>query len=254
MNSIPEEMPEKYSLTALKKLVSEKNKVSLYEILHHSNSSENLPDKNIFIRKNKKGDLYYEVFFIETFKFKTKKCQLIFIKEVTGSVALIKEASCEKYTQIYIASVTHDLRTPVNGMVGMMDCISSYTNDPYILECIKTAKNSSEMLLLLIRDILDLSQLESNSVRLNYESFNIIEIVNECRELFNKDFQFKRLESKIQICNNFTGEFCTDKMRYKQILCNLISNALKYTMKGSIKIKLKFDESKGLLETTVKDT
>lgn len=254
MNSIPEEMPEKYSLTALKKLVSEKNKVSLYEILHHSNSSENLPDKNIFIRKNKKGDLYYEVFFIETFKFKTKKCQLIFIKEVTGSVALIKEASCEKYTQIYIASLTHDLRTPVNGMVGMMDCISSYTNDPYILECIKTAKNSSEMLLLLIRDILDLSQLESNSVRLNYESFNIIEIVNECRELFNKDFQFKRLESKIQICNNFTGEFCTDKMRYKQILCNLISNALKYTMKGSIKIKLKFDESKGLLETTVKDT
>lgn len=244
----------KYSLTALKKLELEENKMSLYDIVQNSVSSIDFKEKNNFIRKSKKGDLYYEVFWNDKFKFNFKSCLIIFIKEVTSSIKLIKEASCEKYTKIYIASVTHDLRTPINGIMGMMDCISSHTNDPYIQECIKTAKNSSEMLLLLIRDILDLSQLESNSVRLNYESINIIEVVTECSELFSKDFQFKRLESKIQISNNFSGQFCTDKMRYKQILCNLISNALKYTMKGSIKIKLKYEEDNEVLKTTVKDT
>ena len=139
-------------------------------------------------------------------------------------------------------------------MVGMLDCINSHTNDPYIHECVKTAKNSSEMLLLLIRDILDLSQLESNSVRLNFENVNITELVNETLELFNKDFLFKKLESKIKISNNFSGEIYTDKMRYKQILCNLLSNALKYTMKGFIQIKLKYYSENETLKTVVTDT
>ena len=229
-------------------------KKSLYDFLQEENPLDHLNGKTRFKVTTDEMEYFYELNSLKNITFNSVKCIALFIKDVTSSILLMKNESNEKSTRIYIASVTHDLRTPVNGITGMMDCIESYTNDPYIHECLKTARNSSEMLLLLIRDILDLSQIESNSVRLNFEKVNILDIINETSNLYIKDFNFKKIELKIRNKTNSTIIIVTDKMRYKQILCNLLSNALKYTSKGSIQIILKYNLESMVLTTQVKDT
>jgi len=238
----------------LKEIIEQNNNISLHQFIFDENSRKEFSNSTRFKYTLGTEEKVYEVSFSEIKFFNMKKCLAFYIKDVTSSEELIKQELREKNTKIYIASVTHDLRTPINGIVGMLDCIKVYTQDLYIRECIETASNSSEMLLLLIRDILDLSQFEANKIRINIEQVNIIAMINESVKLFSKDFQLKNLELKLDFSNQRELFINTDKNRYKQILCNLISNALKYTTNGFIRIKVKFNENTNSLKTSIYDT
>ena len=238
----------------LTKFISNKGDITLHELIFEESSLNIIEGTIKFTKSSNNNFHYYEVNSTKSIFFNLKICRAFFIKDITSSEKLKETENKEKNTRIYIASVTHDLRTPINGIVGMMECIKKYTQDPFIIDCISIANNSSEILLLLIRDILDITQLESNAVRLNYEKVNIVETIKETAKMFEKDLMIKNLYLSLNFSKSSIDCIWTDKMRYRQIITNLISNALKYTLKGGITVKIKYSFSSNILKTAVKDT
>jgi signal transduction histidine kinase len=122
---------------------------------------------------------------------------------------------------------------------------------------IKMGANSSKLLLALIEDILDLAKMEAGSFTFNIDSFFIQELLHDIHEIFEYQCKQKRLDFLIDIDHSLIeNPFESDQGRIKQILMNLISNALKFTFNGSIQIKAANvrEESKKFVQFSVSDT
>jgi len=234
----------------------ENSQISLYQILTSltSNDLQNNHAKLVY----KEGDTkhYYSVSIHSNFSYNSKICEAILIQDISSDILIKENQFVEKAREIklYLASVSHDLRTPINGIKGMLDNIIQSTSNSFIHDCVKSAQRSSDMLLLLIKDILDFSQIESNSLRLNIDNVNILDAINDIYSLFEKDFDFKHLNFIFKYDRLCNYTIPTDLIRYKQIISNLISNALKYTLKGSITLSIVLNQEKNELETIVEDT
>jgi len=162
----------------------------------------------------------------------------------------------DKAKSEFLATMSHEIRTPLNGVVGMIDLLSRSKLDEEQLRKLGIAKSSAEFLLVVINDILDFSRIEAGKLELEKIDFDIEKLIQELVESFesevhSKDLSlttsFERLEHKI-----FKG----DPNRIRQILNNLIGNAIKFTRAGSVEINLSVKEDNGgwRLDAEVKDT
>eukprot|EP01022_Parablepharisma_sp_SALTPOND_P002698 TRINITY_DN110_c0_g2_i1.p2 TRINITY_DN110_c0_g2~~TRINITY_DN110_c0_g2_i1.p2 ORF type:complete len:322 (-),score=41.76 TRINITY_DN110_c0_g2_i1:1710-2675(-) len=159
----------------------------------------------------------------------------------------------EKYQRLYLASVVHDIRTPLNGILGMLDIINEIAgNSPEVKKYINVARGSANLLLFLTYDITDLSQIEANMIAIAEERFSPETVVEECAQLLKFNFDRKGISLKIEVAADVPKTIFSDKNRFKQILLNLLGNALKFTFKGEVKVSLKHAENQ--LITEVKDT
>lgn len=160
-----------------------------------------------------------------------------------------------KLDRLLMSSVTHELRNPLHGVLGMFEQIESKVSDPQIRHFCYLGLNFGKLMLNLVNDILDFSQIEANKLKLQFTKFNPIEILHECHELFELQAKRKNL-FLVEKYNKdvIPNSFCSDKNRYRQILINLISNALKFTFSGGIEVSLDFEHIEGILITQVKDT
>lgn len=133
----------------------------------------------------------------------------------------------------FLANMSHDIRTPMNAIVGLTQIAIENIDDPIrVRQCLTRITTSSQHLLSLINDVLDMNKIESGKVTLSKEVFSIERLANEMDTLFQSQTDSKRRKSEVIVKNIYADMLVGDTMRLRQILLNLISNALKYTNEG----------------------
>ncbi len=157
----------------------------------------------------------------------------------------------------FIANISHELRTPMNGVLGMLSLLADEDLNQDQLELLRTAKASGEQLLLLINDVLDFTKIEENKLELSFAPVNLKELFNVVCKPFEIQANQKDIELHLNLSENVPDIIITDKLRMTQIISNLLSNAVKFTKKGHIDVDLECESITGNLATfclTVKDT
>ncbi len=138
----------------------------------------------------------------------------------------------------FLATMSHEIRTPMSGIIGMTSLLKDTALSDKQKDYIESLDESSSALHSLINDILDLSKLEAGKFTLDKEPFELTKVIKGVHGMFLPVATKKGLTLKVQYTDDFPKEFIGDANRLRQILLNLISNAIKYTPHGGIKIKI----------------
>jgi signal transduction histidine kinase/DNA-binding response OmpR family regulator/CHASE3 domain sensor protein len=159
-----------------------------------------------------------------------------------------------KYKSEFLANMSHELRTPLNSILLLSKLMSENQDlEQEFVEYAEVIQSSGQGLLGLIDEILDLSKIEAGKMRLEFSDVHLGEVVTDLRSLFMPLAKNKQLNLVIEVEEGLTI-LNTDKMRLEQILKNLISNAIKFTEMGEVKLTVHRDESAGLVHFKVTDT
>lgn len=184
--------------------------------------------------------------------FHRLKCKVLILQDQSEIERLQKLN--ETYQRLYVASIAHDIRTPLNGIIGMLDMMSDVQTTSKTGLYIAVAKSACKLLLYLTYNITDYSQLEANKFKVNIDCVKIREVLEEVSQLFFFTFQKKNLSFKIETDAAVPEICCIDRNRYMQILLNVITNALKFTLQGGVAVAVSHDRKNDLIVTSVKDT
>jgi len=139
----------------------------------------------------------------------------------------------------FIANVSHELRTPLNGIIGMTDILlSTGKHEEANKEMLKVVKRSADTLLALINDILDFSKIESGKLEVESIPTDIAKEIEQTLESFKTITKEKNISLYYQLDTTLPTDFMCDPLRFKEVLNNLIGNAIKFTSKGHIRLMI----------------
>src|SRR3990167_198152 len=136
----------------------------------------------------------------------------------------------------FLATMSHEIRTPLNGIIPMLDLLMTSKLAPDQQDFLRTAYTSSRQMLRIVDDILDFSKLEANKLQLETTSFNLRELLDSIIRLLEKQAESKGLRLNLQLDPGVRLALRGDPVRLRQILTNLVSNALKFTERGGITV------------------
>jgi signal transduction histidine kinase len=163
----------------------------------------------------------------------------------------IAEEATEQKSR-FLANMSHEIRTPLNAITGFIKLLEEGETDEQKLKYLKIIKNSSESLLQIINDILDISKIESGKLTIEPYNFNPYEDLIMIAELFQAKAAEKKIIFQIRYNSNMPKTLYGDAVRIKQIFTNLLSNAIKFTLESS-KVKCVIWYKNGHLNIKVKD-
>jgi signal transduction histidine kinase/ligand-binding sensor domain-containing protein/DNA-binding response OmpR family regulator len=135
---------------------------------------------------------------------------------------------------IFLATMSHEIRTPMNGVLGMASLLAETTQTKEQREYTDTIRNSGQALLTIINDILDFSKIDSGNLELEHQVFDLRQCIEEVMDVFSAKASENGIDLLYQIDYNIPHQVIGDKYRLRQILINLISNAMKFTSRGEI--------------------
>lgn len=178
--------------------------------------------------------------------------------EIALGKAKIEAETANKAKSEFLANMSHEIRTPMNAILGFAELLKVHVKEEKYAEYLKGVIIAGNSLLNIINDILDLSKIEAGRMELQLENVNLRSIMLELVQMFNIKAKEKNIELKLLIDDRLPSSLVIDGIRLRQILLNLIGNAVKFTSKGFVAIKVSVDffevEDTLDLEVIVQDT
>ncbi len=198
-----------------------------------------------------------EIRFLCNVRLIEKRGKPVALEGVARDVTQLKEANEEllkakelaerslKIKERFLANMSHEIRTPMNGIIGMIDLIASTRLNKEQLEYIKTIKKSSETLLNILNDILDLSKIEAGKMQLRKSPVSLSKMIEKLYELYSQQAHINNTSLYYHVDKNIPALLMVDETRLLQVLSNLTNNAIKFSDgKGNINISLRVIDQK----------
>lgn len=165
-----------------------------------------------------------------------------------------KSKKLAKSKTMFFSNMTHELRTPLNSIIGYSEILLEEEESESKKKKMKSIVDAGNHLLLIINGILDFSKLEANKLKLANKPFNLISLLKSIDELFKPKIDKRMIEFKITYADTIPEYFLGDESKVRQILINLINNAIKFTREGSIYINVRYSDNLQRLYIDVEDT
>eukprot|EP01028_Stygiella_incarcerata_P007088 TRINITY_DN2899_c0_g1_i1.p1 TRINITY_DN2899_c0_g1~~TRINITY_DN2899_c0_g1_i1.p1 ORF type:complete len:570 (+),score=129.42 TRINITY_DN2899_c0_g1_i1:115-1824(+) len=162
--------------------------------------------------------------------------------------------STSKARSEFLANMSHEVRTPMVGILGMAEYLESTVLDGDQAECVQTILSCSEHLLGLLNDVLDISKFEAGKMLLERQEFNIAEACEDVVEMFAHKFAASPVNLLFRLVPKMQVMYYGDLKRIKQIVSNLVNNAMKFTKEGHVIVRLYPDDASGRVCIEVEDT
>ena len=258
-------------------IISSKGAKNIYEITSNENEAKyediksyTLPEYREFldsefknlIEYNKKLDVEYKIKVndqiktIHSIATYDNLNKIIFgtLQDIT--VQKQNEEALEKSNAIkstFLSNISHELKTPMSAIIGYSDIILKDNDNVDTLRFLKSINSNAKHLHELLNNILDYSRIESESLDIYYEKFYILDLLEELSDIFEDENYKKNINFvKLEFIKNNNKEIISDYLRLKQVLYNIISNSIKFTEKGYIKIS--FETFVDYVEFKIEDT
>ena len=154
----------------------------------------------------------------------------------------------------FLANMSHEIRTPLNGVLAMAEVMAMDDLKPAQRERLAVIRDSGGLLLAVLNDVLDLSKIEAGRLDLTAENFDLATLATSLRDSFASEARDKGLAFEVAVAPEAQGVWCGDVDRLRQILGNLISNALKFTLNGAVAVRFASAEDGSGLRIDVADT
>ncbi len=185
----------------------------------------------------------------------TKRLEL---EKTLGEAKEYAEAASHAKSE-FLANMSHEIRTPMNAILGFTGLLNEQIKDPHLKSFINTIQSAGNNLLVLINDILDLSKIEAEKLHIEKHPCNPSTLINELADIFRLKLAEKNIGLLLVIDPKIPNSLHLDEARLRQVLLNLVGNAIKFTEKGSIEIQLKTSNEDVIHSTldllvSVKDT
>jgi PAS domain S-box-containing protein len=149
-----------------------------------------------------------------------------------------KLETASRAKDVFLANIGHEIRTPLNGVIGLASALALTNLSPDQLNMVNLITSSGEVLDRLLNDLLDMSKLDAGKVELDVAPFDLGTAVAEASQLFALRAEEKALKFSLDVAPEVRGLWAGDKVRIKQIVANLVSNAVKYTERGQVQVRL----------------
>lgn len=187
-------------------------------------------------------------YYLQINRLKVKQA-IALAKAQTEKASALKKAkqaaeTANRTKSEFLANMSHEIRTPMNAVIGFTDLLDTLISDGKQKGYLKAIKKGGECLLKLINDILDLSKIEAGKLEMQFRPASLHQLVDEIPTIFSLTISQKQLEFYKEIDPSLPHYLLVDEVRLRQVLFNLVGNAIKFTEKGSIKVVLGCEQVK----------
>jgi signal transduction histidine kinase len=178
----------------------------------------------------------------------------VLVRDITGDrkqekdLRTAKEAAerAKHAKDEFLMRMSHELRTPLNGIIGSAELLSFQITNPVPQKLVSTITKSAEILLQLINDVLDLSKIEANKLTLTNEPFSLVNLANDIKTIFEPSCLKKNVEFVFESSFPPSIQLVGDEIRIKQILINILGNAIKFTETGCVHFSISSQKPDGI--------
>lgn len=222
------------------------------------------------------GDLFYSIKLKKITDSKRDIGYILVVADETPlrqqmiSIEELKEMaeSANDAKSIFLANMSHEMRTPLNAVIGLSELSERETKPEQVKNYVTQIRNAGQMLLEIVNDVLDFSKVESGKLEIVPDRYSLSELISSVVNVANVRLGNKELDFFVEIDSNVPEYLYGDDARIKQVLVNFLSNAVKYTMNGFIKLTVNFeltddsnvnlnfaviDSGKGIQESDIKN-